>query len=175
MYGKKLYKGFTLLEIIIVIIIVGVLASLALPRFFKVVEYSRSVEAITQLKVIRQAFERCYLMRGGGPGAEMACAQGSIMQGFPFLGVDDPSQTPNAHFDYSGVFFTSCGPAGTANLIMAGRNTRDLGGTDPGGSVTYQQCGSDAVLNNPMSTILMVWDNAGIRIYGSGYYLGLKQ
>ena len=42
----KRKKGVTLLEIIIVVIIIGVLASLALPRLFSTVEFSRSAEAI---------------------------------------------------------------------------------------------------------------------------------
>ena len=54
-------SGFTLLEIIIVIIIIGVLASLALPRFFRTVEYSRASEALASLGAIRQSFNRCYL------------------------------------------------------------------------------------------------------------------
>lgn len=57
-------KAFTLLELIIVIIIVGVLTSLALPRLFSVVEYAKSAEALTHLSTIRQSFERCYLTTG---------------------------------------------------------------------------------------------------------------
>jgi len=36
-------KGFTLLEIIIVIIILGVMAGLAMPRFIRTVEYARAM------------------------------------------------------------------------------------------------------------------------------------
>ena len=56
-------SGFTLLEIIIVIIIVGVLASVALPRLFSTIEFSRSAEAINTLGVIRSSVLRCGLMR----------------------------------------------------------------------------------------------------------------
>lgn len=52
-------SGFTLLEIIIVIIIVGVLASLALPRFFNTIEYSRSTEALNTIGVLKRAADRC--------------------------------------------------------------------------------------------------------------------
>lgn len=57
----KKNRGFTLLEIIIVIIIIGVLASLALPRFIRTAEYSRATEALTNLSGMRQAMNRCFL------------------------------------------------------------------------------------------------------------------
>lgn len=39
-------KAFTLLELVIVIIIIGVLASLALPRMFRVIEGTKAAEAV---------------------------------------------------------------------------------------------------------------------------------
>ncbi|MDZ4241217.1 MAG: prepilin-type N-terminal cleavage/methylation domain-containing protein, partial [Candidatus Omnitrophota bacterium] len=84
-------KGFTLLEIIIVIIIVGVLASLALPRFFSTVEYSRSTEALSSVSAIRQSMERCYLQRNG---TYTGCVD------FTVLDLNNPGLSPNAHFTY---------------------------------------------------------------------------
>jgi prepilin-type N-terminal cleavage/methylation domain-containing protein len=48
-------KGFTLLELIIVIIIVSILAALGFVQFFKVIERSRGVEAKSILGNLRQA------------------------------------------------------------------------------------------------------------------------
>ena len=48
-------KGFTLIELIIVIIILGVLAAIALSQYSKVVEKSRGVEARTILGDLRAA------------------------------------------------------------------------------------------------------------------------
>ena len=45
-------SGFTLLEILVVIIIVGVLASVAMPSLFKNVEKSRGSEALNALGTI---------------------------------------------------------------------------------------------------------------------------
>ena len=48
-------KGFTLLEILIVVVIIGILASLAIPRYEKTVEHSRGTEAIANLNILRGA------------------------------------------------------------------------------------------------------------------------
>jgi type IV pilus assembly protein PilE len=124
---NKNKSGFTLLEIIIVIIIVGVLASLALPRFFRTVEYSRGTEALTNLSAIRQATERYYLQRSTYVGVAMGN-----------LDIDDPSNSPNSHFGSYGF----SGLGATTYTITATRNTRD-GGT----------AGDTVVLTNNGATI----------------------
>lgn len=51
----KEHDGFTLIEIMIVVIIIGILASLAMPRYQKTVERSRISEALSILGSIRTA------------------------------------------------------------------------------------------------------------------------
>jgi len=109
---KNKKNGFTLLEIIIVIIIVGILASLALPRFLKTVEFSRANEGLAQLSSIRRAMERCYLF---------ANTFGTNCDTFAELDVDDPGGQANAHFTYGIV------TAATAFTITATRNAVDNG------------------------------------------------
>ncbi len=51
-------KGFTLLEMLVVVLIAGILASVAMPQYQKAVERSRSAEAIMTAKAIVAAQNR---------------------------------------------------------------------------------------------------------------------
>ena len=96
-------SGFTLLEMVIVIIIIGVLASLALPQLFSMVEGAKAAEAITAIATIRMAMERKYLMEGTYKGPVYINAnlpQLSTSLKVNHLDISDPGLSPGAVFDY---------------------------------------------------------------------------
>ena len=49
---KKLNEGFTLVEILIVVVIIGILATVAVPTYLKYVEKAYASDAKTQIKNI---------------------------------------------------------------------------------------------------------------------------
>ncbi len=115
-------SGFTLLEIIIVVIIIGVLASLALPRFFKMVEYSRSAEALNSITAIRGAVERCELRLGL-----------ANCNSFANLALENPTTAPNSHWTFT-IAVNS--PNTGSYQITATRNTNEDTTTAVGGRIT---------------------------------------
>lgn len=113
-------KGFTLLEIIIVIIIIGVLASVALPKLFDVIEYSRSAEVFSMIASIRSSVERCYLMNAHYG----SCAD------WDAIDLESFDSIPGSHFRYwiGGCHMFNMG----GYCILAGRNTLHGGSSEDG-------------------------------------------
>ncbi len=60
----KNYKGFTLIEMLIVVLIIAILAAIALPQYRKATERSILTEAVTIVNQIAQANQRYYLATG---------------------------------------------------------------------------------------------------------------
>jgi len=82
-------KGFTLVELIIVVIIVGILAAIGLTQYNKVVEKSRASEARMILGTLRSA----QVAENHESGTYKDVAG---------LGVDAPTSCPSSHyFSYS--------------------------------------------------------------------------
>ena len=89
-------KGFTLIELMIVVVIIGILAALAIPRFMQTTGKAKKSEAKTVLKQIYQ-LERAYFQEHDAyvAGANTAALVASS------LSFDDPGA--DARYDYSTV------------------------------------------------------------------------
>ncbi|MFP4473458.1 MAG: prepilin-type N-terminal cleavage/methylation domain-containing protein [Candidatus Omnitrophota bacterium] len=114
--------GFTLLELIIVIIVIGVLTSLALPRLFSAIESSRGAEALSAMASIRSRMDTCVLMN-----PTEAYNKYLPCDNFDILGMEDPGTAPGAHFRYEiWPFVEEKG----YYVIVAFRNSLDGGSND---------------------------------------------
>ncbi|NTV28880.1 MAG: prepilin-type N-terminal cleavage/methylation domain-containing protein [Candidatus Omnitrophica bacterium] len=106
-------KGFTLIEIIIVIVILGVLASLAVPKITGQMEATRGSEAMQFFGTLRRAATDCLAMANGTAASCVTMGQ---------LGVSMPTTGQGASFSYSAA---ADSPA--ANQIQF-KATRTVGG-----------------------------------------------
>jgi prepilin-type N-terminal cleavage/methylation domain-containing protein len=68
-------KGFTLVEIMIVVLIIGILLAIAIPNFIKSRQNSRLQTIVANLRQIENAKEQCAMDKGVGSGDTTACAQ----------------------------------------------------------------------------------------------------
>lgn len=53
-------KGFTLLELLVVVLLIGILGAIALPQYFNVLERQRAMEAIGIMSAVEKAQVRYY-------------------------------------------------------------------------------------------------------------------
>ncbi len=158
---KRQNRGFTILEILIVVIIVAVLASLALPRMGSMIERARATEALSILASVRLAMERCYVSKRD----YNQCIPLPPTNAFTGLGLNDPSDTTNSHFDY-GISTSVNGYS-----VVAARNTHELLGDRGTGSITMCPRSIPVISFGGSGSILILCvDDISIDILGTGFY-----
>jgi prepilin-type N-terminal cleavage/methylation domain-containing protein len=89
-------KGFTLIEVLIVVIIIGILAAIALPQYVSTIEKARSGEAVTNIGSIRQSIDRYWYQNNDLTGATLP-ADGSTGT----LDIDNPNAITNKLYSYA--------------------------------------------------------------------------
>jgi prepilin-type N-terminal cleavage/methylation domain-containing protein len=97
--NRKVNKhGFTLIEIIIVVVILGILAAVALPRLTQNINKAKAAEAFQIGAATGRAFDRCLADESGGAAVTSANVAACAAGGFTGLGMSNPS---TANFNYA--------------------------------------------------------------------------
>jgi len=105
-------KGFTLIELMIVVVIIGILAALAIPRFMQATTKSKQSEAKGILKQI-YTMERTYRQDPANGNTYLACAAPGD---FATLGVELQPQPPRLYTYVVVADATTFTATATANL-----------------------------------------------------------
>jgi general secretion pathway protein G len=69
MIGNRSRAGFTLIELLVVMSIIGVLLTLAVPRYFRTVQRSKETVLRHDLSVVRESIDKYYADIGQYPDA----------------------------------------------------------------------------------------------------------
>jgi general secretion pathway protein G len=115
MYVAKKRSGFTLIELVIVVLVLGIIAAVAAPKLFDVTTDARENGTRQSLTTIRNAIELYRATSGSYPPATtLATSLRSSLQGGTF-----PSPQVGTHVDDNSVrsftgTFTVSGPNGWA-------------------------------------------------------------
>ena len=129
-------KGFTLLEILIVLIILGVIAGLAIPAFQGQVERGRAQEAYQNITHVRDSLGRYFANNNTFVGATLsaACAGGGTLDYTPNCAAGNI--VPTNWFNYA------VGGLGAATYTVTATRTAASAGNCNGQTIVVNQSGT---------------------------------
>ncbi len=140
-------QGFTLIELMIVIAIIGILASVALPAYQTYASKSKFVEVVTATSNIKSEVEICGQTKASAVDKfGTLCINGGVMKVSGTSGgvIDSGASGKVSGVVTSSASANSVSVVGTSNRIGSGNKTYNLTGTLANGQITWVQTGSCA-------------------------------
>jgi general secretion pathway protein G len=83
MSGERRAGGFTLIELLVVMTIIGVLLTIAVPRYFRTVERSKETVLRRDLSVLRESIDRYFGDLGQYPDALQGLVEKHYIRSVP--------------------------------------------------------------------------------------------
>jgi type IV pilus assembly protein PilA len=105
---RRLQKGFSLIELMIVVAIIGILASIAIPAYQDYISRSQASEAVMLLGSAKTPFTEYYANHGAWPAAPnivMANVSGKYTESVSIFGT--PDATPPGAITLMATMYTS--------------------------------------------------------------------
>ncbi|MDD5568784.1 MAG: prepilin-type N-terminal cleavage/methylation domain-containing protein [Candidatus Omnitrophica bacterium] len=119
--------GFTLIELIIVIVIIGIVVLIALPKYYANVDRAEKSKVYASLDSIRQVLLAYYAVYGAYPPTENSWPITVSVGGNTVYSISNPDPSRTSWYYEHGSFSSGCpsyGGYGTGAYKMPGRTCR---------------------------------------------------
>jgi len=116
---KKMLKGFTLIEIMIVVAIIAILAAVAIPNFIKYRNEAQKSACISNMKQLQTAGEQWCILNGATatPQLQSLCGATLYLKTTPVCPYDQSSYTIA---NQTGVIKVTCPNASSLQHVIPG-------------------------------------------------------
>jgi len=97
-------KAFTLIEVLVVVIIIGILASIAIPQYTKTIQKAKTAEAMIALGSLRCAMDRYWYEHVAIGSYDQQLDNATFLfpeQGDIVLDISNPNRAPNRQWNYA--------------------------------------------------------------------------